>query len=125
VKRLLTFAAAVEIATGLALMIAPAIVVRLLAGGNETGEGMPLARFPGIALLALGLACWPSGQSAGGGSPAHRGMLTYNVLVALFLAYLFVVEHIGGVLLWPAVALHAAVALLLAWTWRTEKVTGQ
>ena len=97
-RKLLTFAALAEIATGLALMIVPAIVVRLLIGGNE-GESLPLARLLGIALLALGLACWSSDRSTAGDSPAFRGMLTYNVLVALFLAYLFVVEHIGGRLL--------------------------
>ena len=46
-------------------------------------------------------------------------MLTYNALVALYLACLGTVAHMGGVLLWPAVALHAAVALLLVWTRRT------
>src|SRR5437899_11912417 len=29
----------------------------------------------------------------------------------------------GGLLLWPGVALHAVVALLLAWTWRDERRT--
>ena len=49
-----------------------------------------------------------------------RAMLVYNLLIALFLVYLFAVGHIGGVLLWPGVALHAAMALLLFWAWRTE-----
>jgi hypothetical protein len=31
--------------------------------------------------------------------------------------------HLGGVLLWPGVALHAVVALLLAWTWRDGRRT--
>jgi hypothetical protein len=85
-----------------------------------------MGRLPGIAIFALGLACWPSAQHAEGGSPAFRGMLVYNVLIALFLVYLFKVGHLGGVLLWPAVALHAVVALLLIWMWRSERrVTGQ
>ena len=122
--KILAFAAVVEIGTGLALMIDPALVVRLLVGANETGEGMQLGRFPGIALFALGMACWPSQQRSESGSSAFRGMLTYNVLVALFLAYLFIVGHIGGVLLWPGVLLHAAVALMLIKTWRDERKTG-
>ncbi len=122
-RKLLTFSALVEMATGLALMIVPEIVVRLLLGGNAAGEGMPLASFAGIALLALGFACWPSGQSGTDRSPAFRGMVTYNALVALFLAYLSLVEHVGGVLLWPAVVLHAIVALLLVWAWRADKGT--
>jgi hypothetical protein len=120
-RKLLTFAAIVEIGTGFALLIDPSLVVRLLAGANDAGEAMPLARFPGIALLALGLACWPSRQAAGSGGPPFAGMLTYNVLVALFLAYLFLAGHIGGVLLWPGVALHAVVALLLVFIWRKDQ----
>ena len=46
-------------------------------------------------------------------SPAFRAMLVYNALSAGYLVDLFAVGHFGGVLLWPAVALHAAVALLL------------
>jgi hypothetical protein len=113
----------VEIGTGLVLMIDPRIVVVLLVGAKEMGEGMPLGRFPGIALLAQGLACWPSQQRAESGRPAFRGMLVYNVLIALYLAYLYIVGHLGGLLLWPGVALHAVVALLLVWTWRDERRT--
>ena len=122
--KLLAFSSVVEIGTGLALMVVPALVVRLLLGVNESGDGLPLARFAGITLFALGIACWPSAQRSVSGTAAFRGMLTYNVLVALFLAYLFIVEHIGGVLLWPGVALHAVVAILLVWTWRNERRTG-
>jgi hypothetical protein len=120
-RKILTFAAVVEIGTGLALMIDPRIVVTLLVGANEWGEGMPLGRFPGIALVALGVACWPSRQRAESGLPAFRAMLIYNVLIALYLAYLYLVGHLGGLLLWPAVALHAVVALLLIRTWRDER----
>jgi hypothetical protein len=121
-RRLLAFAAVVEIGTGLLLMIDPVIVVTLLLGTEVSGAANLLARCFGIALLALGLACWPSRQRAEGGSPAFRAMLTYNVLIALYLAYLGTGGHLGGVLLWPAVALHACVALLLVWTWREERM---
>jgi Ca2+/Na+ antiporter len=120
-KNLLYFASVVEIGTGLALLIDPAIVVTLLLGADVSGVGIPLGRCFGIALLALGLACWPSGAPARGDSPAFRAMLVYNVLMALFLIYLFTVGHLGGVLLWPGVALHAAVAVLLIWTWRVDR----
>jgi hypothetical protein len=39
-------------------------------------------------------------------------MLTYNVLVTAYLIYLGVGGELVGKLLWPAVALHAALALL-------------
>ena len=44
---------------------------------------------------ALGLSCRPS-LAAGNGPLALRGMLTYNSLIAPFLAYLGVVECMGG-----------------------------
>jgi hypothetical protein len=120
-QRILAFAAVVEIGTGLVLMIDPAIVVTLLLGTEVSGAATLLARCFGIALLALGLACWPSRQRAEGGSPAFRAMLTYNVLIALYLAYVGTGGHLGGLLLWPAVGLHAVVALLLVWTGRDER----
>jgi len=122
-RKILAFAAVVEVGTGLVLMIDPAIVVRLLLGTEVSGAGTLLGRCFGIALLALGLACWPSRQDAESGSPALRAMLIYNVLIALYLAHLGRVGHLGGLLLWPGVALHAVVALLLAWTWRDERRT--
>jgi hypothetical protein len=112
-KKLLSFAAVVEVGTGLALMIDPAIVATLLLGVDISAAAMPLGHCFGIALLALGLACWP-GQLRDDGNPqALRAMLVYNLLIALYLAYLGLVGHLGGVLLWPAVALHAVVMLLL------------
>ncbi len=121
VKKILAFASVVEVGTGLVLMIDPSIVVRLLLGTEVSDVGTLLGRCFGIALLALGLACWPSRQRAESGSAAFRAMLTYNALIALYLAFLGTVGHLGGLLLWPAVALHAVVALLLVWTWRGER----
>ena len=51
-------------------------------------------------------------------------MLVYNVLIALFLVYLYKVGHLGGVLLWPGIVLHAVVALLLIWNWRKAPPVG-
>lgn len=102
-----------ELGTGLVLMIDPAIVVTWLLGVDVSGAMVPIGRCFGIALLALALACWPSRQRVERGSPAFRAMLIYNVLIALYLAYLGTVGHLGGLLLWPAVALHATVSGLL------------
>jgi hypothetical protein len=49
----------VEVATGVVLMIDPAIVVALLLGAGNFDERVSLGQFLGIALFALGLACWP------------------------------------------------------------------
>jgi len=119
-RKILAFAAVVEVGTGLLLLIDPALVVKLLLGADVSGVGILLGRCFGIALLALGLACWPSRQRTENSAPALRAMLTYNLLIALYLAYLGTAGHLGGLLLWPGVALHAVVALLLVWIWRNE-----
>jgi len=104
-KSALTFAAIGEAATGLALLIVPSFVGQLLLGEQITGVAVPVARVAGIALIALGIACWPG--------PPLLGMLTYSALVTLYLAYLGFAGGLTGILLWPAVILHAILTALL------------
>ena len=106
----LAVAAAAEVATGMALLIVPSLVGRLLFGAEFTGVANPAARVTGIALLALGVGCWP-------GSTALCGMLTYGALVTLYLAYLGVIGEWVGKLLWPAVVIHGILTVLLARAW--------
>ena len=117
----LGLAALLEAATGLALMIQPALVAQLLFGDGVSGAGMALSRVAGIALLALGVACWPGRQAGSGGAPAFRAMLTYSFLITIYLVYLGVVEHLMGMLLWPAVAAHVVFTLLLVAAWRRNR----
>jgi hypothetical protein len=114
-KRLLTLAAALEAITGLALMLDPAVVARLLLGGDLLGVGTALGRVADFALLSLGFACWP--RPGPGNAPALRALMTYNPLVTLYLLYLGIGGEWVGSLLWPAVALHALLTLLLAGAW--------
>jgi len=125
VRKILAFTVIAEIGTGLALLLDPALVVALLVGGDLSGAGVVVARCFGIALVALGLACWRGRQSAGNVAAAVRGMLIYNAAIALYLAFLGTVGHLGGPLLWPAVVIHAVVAALLAITWRRERGTAE
>jgi hypothetical protein len=102
----LRFAAVAEAATGLALLIVPALVGRLLLGEELVGVAIPVARVLGIALVALGVACWP-------GTP-RVGMLAYSASATLYLAWLGFAGGFSGPLLWPAVVLHAILTILLA-----------
>ena len=78
-KKLLTLAAVAEATTGLALLVVPALVGRVLLGAELTGVSIPVARVAGIALIALGIACLPG--------LALLGMLTYSALATAYLAY--------------------------------------
>jgi hypothetical protein len=48
-------------------------------------------------------------------------MLTYSLLVTIYLVYLGGVVHLAGLLLWPAVAAHLVFTLLLVAAWRKER----
>jgi hypothetical protein len=115
-NQLLAIAAIVEAATGLALIASPPIVTRLLLGADVSGLANALGRMGGFGLLSLGLACWP-GRYATNLVPALRAMVIYNALITLFLVYLGIGGEWVGHLLWPAVALHAVLTVLLARTW--------
>lgn len=105
----------VEIGAGILLLVDPSIAVRWLLGVEIAGPGIIISRIAAIALLSLGVACWPARS-------AHQpiyGMLTYGILV---MVYLIVVGTGGtaGVLLWPAVVAHAILSVLLFIALRRE-----
>jgi hypothetical protein len=118
-KKVLVLAAVSEAATGLVLLTAPALVGRLLLGVELAGAAIPVARIAGIALIALGVGCWPGSALA--------GMLTYSILVTVYLACVGIAALFAGVLLWPAVGVHAVLTVLLArvaFAQRQAKVAG-
>jgi len=108
-------AAGVEVVTGLVLIIRPSLFVRLLFGAELSAGGQALGRLAGFALLALALACWPGGGADV--TSARRALLVFSVLVTLYLAYLGIAGALAGILLWPAVALHATLTILLSRDW--------
>lgn len=112
-KRLLKLTALIEAGTGLGLVAVPAVIVRLLLGGELLGAGIPLGRIAGVALLALGIACWLASCDAQ--SCAARGivsaMVLYNFGVALILSMAGIQSQPIGIALWPAVILHAALTV--------------
>ena len=108
-KKVLIFAAIAEAATGVALLIVPSLVARLLFGEELTGVAIPVARVAGIALTALAVACWPG--------PPLAGMLVYSAVVTLYLGYVGIAGGLTGTLLWPAVVLHVILTILLGRAW--------
>ncbi len=117
IRRLLAVVAAGEAFMGLALVIYPTLVVRLLFGAEISGAGTVMSRIAGIALIALGFACWPG--------PPLVGMLIYSALAMAYLAYVGIGGEWAGPLLWPAVVVHAVLTLLLATAWfRSRRIMG-
>jgi len=100
---------------GLGVAHRPSLVGRLLLGEELTGIAIPVARVAGIALIALGIVCWP-------GTPLV-GMLTYSAAVTLYLAYVGFAGGLTGILLWPAVVLHVILTAFLIWALTSDKET--
>jgi hypothetical protein len=82
-----------------------------------------VGRVAGCALVALGLACWPFRDASSRPAPALVAMLTYTLLVTCYLIFLGIGGQCVGVLLWPAVAIHGLVALLLVREWFKSEQT--
>src|SRR5262249_5471574 len=110
-QAILTLCAILEAATGLALLGIPAVVSRLLFWDGGEGGGLAVSRIAGLGLLSLGIGCWP-GRGIEQRNCTFWGMLTYNGLVALYLAWMGAGRY-HGVLIWPAVVLHAILTALL------------
>jgi hypothetical protein len=102
----LALSAVGEAATGVALLIVPSLVGQLLLGSELTGTAVPVARVAGLALIGLGVACWPG--------PPRLGMSIYSAAIALYLAYLGFTGESTGTLLWPAFVLHLILTAMLS-----------
>ena len=111
-KPLLTVSALIEAPTGLAFLAVPALVFRHLFGAEISEGSLPLARLAGVALLALGVACWRATREAeGGGARAVvAAMLLYN-LGAVVIFAMSGLKPSAGLAVWPAAVLHAGMAV--------------
>ena len=113
-QQLLIVTALAETATGLMLLVTPQPVIAFLLGASlDAPAALVVARMAGAALLSLGGACWLARND--GPNRAVLGlvvaMLLYNIVAVAVLANAAAGERLVGVLTWPAVALHAALAV--------------
>jgi hypothetical protein len=113
-KLLLLMTAFVEAATGLCLLFLPAVLFAVLLGLEHASvDAILVGRIAGAALLAIGIASWTARTDTF--TPAQLGLLTgilvYDAAASMLLAYAGAVLKMTGVLLWPAVALHAILAV--------------
>jgi hypothetical protein len=113
-KLFLLVTAFVEVATGLCLLFLPAVLFALLFGLKEpTVDASFVGRIAGAALLAIGIASWmaKSGTFTSTQLGLLTGLLIYNAAAVMLLAFAGAALKMTGVLLWPAVALHAILAV--------------
>jgi hypothetical protein len=123
----LVLTAVVEVVTGLSLLLWPAVPLVLLLGVvDASSETLVLAHVAGTALIAIGLTSGMARTDAGG--PALRAVLAgiglYDLAVAMVLASASLSLGFTGVLLWPVVVAHLALALWCVSCLRSLSGTG-
>jgi len=111
VNTLFATTAVIEAGAGLALLCLPSAAAKLLLGAPlQEPAAFTVARVGGAGLFTLGIACWLASSDTQ--SSAARGLTTamvvYNLGVALILGAAGLRLPPVGVILWPAVVLHAA-----------------
>ena len=108
-------ATGLEALTGAGLVVAPSLLARLLFGSELNPAGEATGRLAGLVMLCLAAGCWPRAASA----EAHAlpALLALSVLATLYLVAIGLARTTVGVLLWPAAATHAVLAILLARDW--------
>jgi len=113
-KTLLVVTAVVEAVAGLALLLSPSLPVSMLFGSSlDTSTGLTVGRVAGAALLSLGVACWLGrrDEQSRAATGLVAAMLLYNAAAAALLSYARIGLGLFGIALWPAVALHAVLAV--------------
>ncbi len=98
-----------EILVGIALVLLPQVIANGFLAAQFDPNGLAIARLAGLALLSFGLTGWLGRD----GRPAFVGLLTYNVLAAAYIVFLGLTLPATGLMLWPAGAAHAVLAVLM------------
>jgi hypothetical protein len=113
-KPLFIVTAVIEAGAGLALVGWPSLTVALLLGSSlETPIGLTVARVAGAALFSLGAACWFArhDEQSRAATGLIAAMLLYNSAAVALLGAAGIGSGLVGIGVWPAVVLHAALAV--------------
>ena len=117
-NRLLIGSALVELGGGLLIILFPSFMLQLLFGVPSNSLADMVGQVAGIALVALGIACWIARDDAGG--PARlgtvRAITVYNGSVGLLLIVFGLTGRAFGIVLWLFAILHVVEAVLFAFT---------
>jgi len=110
-KKLLTLTALVEGATGLALLVSPALVVSILLGDSLVEPaGILVGRLTGIALLSVTIMCWLFRNDKHPARGVVKALLFYNVAAAGLLLYAGI-SGFSGPILWAVSVLHVVMGV--------------
>ena len=112
-KTLLITKAIVESIAGFAFAVLPSSCIYLVLGQSlDEPEAVVGVRMFGVAIFAIGLACWLARTDSG--RPAAKGLIVallfYDLAVITVLLSARFEVGLSGLFLWPVLALHSALA---------------
>jgi hypothetical protein len=112
-RTLLQVSAAVEVAAGAALMLAPSAFVGLLVGGMlDSPTALAVARLAGAALVTIAFMCGFASRDSGSRAAAGvvAALVFYNAAAVGVLLYARLGMDLSGPGTLPAIVLHAGLA---------------
>src|SRR3954451_7280580 len=124
-RTLLIVTASAEIGVGLTLLVSPPLVAGLLLGVSlDAPAASAVGRIAGAALLSLGVACWLARDDGPSRAPRElvTAMLLYNSVAVAVLAHAGAGMKLVGVLMRPAIAVHAVLAVWCIASLRSDPV---
>ena len=107
---LLIVSALIELSAGLALLLWPSQTASPLF---DTPTALVLGRLAGLALLALGVACWlrRSEEKSRTANGLVAAMLLFNAGAVALISYARVGLGLFTAFIWPVALLHAVMAV--------------
>jgi hypothetical protein len=114
----MTICAVLESLAGVTLVLAPRAGVALLLGAELNRVGLLVGRIGGVALMALGIACWAakSATDSAGRLGTLRAITFYNFGAGLLLLVSATIGMFHGFVLWSTGVLHLGLAVGLVAT---------
>ena len=120
-KLMMIVSGLVEVVFGLSALIAPAMVLEVVAAGAGDVPTVALIRLLGAATLGLGVGALFARDhlDTAGGLAAAYGLGLYNVIGGFVL--IFGSLSAGGAGLWPGAILHTVIAVLFVYAFLARR----
>lgn len=122
-RTLLVTKSAVEVLAGLAATLVPSWFFSFLLGTLDAPAGLYAFRMFGVAIIAVGIACWLARNDNGSqaGRPLILALLLYDILFVTILLAARFGAGLSGFGLWPTVLVHLALASSSVLCLRSER----
>ena len=109
-RRLLAVAGVAELLGGLSFALFPSVTLPRLFGLKPDQTALMVGRVTGVALAAIGVACWGARRDPGSAAQGATlaAIVVYNLGAGFLLTLFDATGRAKGVLIWIAAMVHLA-----------------